>query len=70
MTQIINIVAQKKNNVQLKRVLLLEKKVNSFSIDEKYNYGLNISSKICILPNLNLDFAQIEKYYEKLGKIK
>ena len=50
-------------------IILLEKKVNSFSIDEKYNYGLNISSKICILPNLNLDFAQIEKYYEKLGKI-
>ena len=50
-------------------IILLEKKVNSFSIDEKYNYGLSISSKICILPNLNLDFEKIEKYYEKLGKI-
>ena len=50
-------------------IILLEKKINSFSIDEKYNYGLNISSKICILPNLNLDFEKIEKYYEKLGKM-
>ena len=50
-------------------IVLLEKKIKSFSIDEKYNYGLNISSKIFILPNLNLDFEKIDKYYEKLGKI-
>jgi len=50
-------------------IILLEKKINSFSIDGKYNYGINISSKISILPKLNLDFKKIEKYYEKPRKI-
>jgi len=50
-------------------IILLEKKINSFSIDGKYNYGINISSKISILTKLNLDFKKIEKYYEKPRKI-
>ena len=49
--------------------LNFEKKMNSFSIDENYNYVENLANSNNILPNINIDLTKIQEYYKKANEI-
>ena len=47
--------------------LILEKKLDPFSIDKGYNYASNMNLDINILPDINLDLSKISQYYKNLN---
>ena len=51
--------------IEDEEILNLEKKLDSFSKDKKYDYALNIINSKNSLPNINLDLSKIIEFYKK-----
>ena len=47
--------------------LILEKKLDPFSINKGYNYASNMNMDINELPDINLDLSKISEYYKNLN---
>ena len=52
-----------------KDIYIIESKINSFLIDNSYNYAVNFAEKINILPKININLNKIKEYYEKIINI-
>ena len=52
-----------------KDIYILESKINSFLIDNSYNYAVNFAEKINILPKININLNKIKEYYAKMINI-
>ena len=51
--------------IEDEEILALDKKFDLFSIDNNYNYAINIVNSKNSLPNINLDLSKIVSFYNK-----
>ena len=52
-----------------KNIISLESKINSFCIDDDYDYAYNLTENINILPKININLTKISEYFEKYKSI-